>query len=162
MAVKYKEGDRVTVIAREQSAADVKSGMYYPHYAHLSGTILKVYGEEASVLADRDTLPKDVLKRHEESELSERKKYLDRLSEEARRGAAEREKNFSLNYAVLVSVNDLKAAAKTPDEKTAADDARRATARDLDAAEEAYLKSKKKENLDAAEEAYIKSRKNGA
>ncbi|MEI6431394.1 MAG: hypothetical protein WCP07_04350 [bacterium] len=143
MPVKYKQGDRVTVIARDQTAADIKSGMYYPHYAHLTGTVLKVYGEEASVLVDRETLPRDILKRHEESESSERKKYLDRLSEEARRGAAEREKNFALNYAILTSINDLKAAATTPADKSAADEARRATARDLDAAEEAYLNSKK-------------------
>ena len=143
---KFKQNDRVTIIARDQTAADIKSGMYYPHYAHLTGSILKVYGEEASVLADRDTLPKEILKRHEESEKGERQKYLDRLSEEARRGAAEREKSFTLNYAVLVSVNDLKPAAKTPATKEATGketDAQRATTKDLTAAEEAFLKSRK-------------------
>ena len=142
---KFKENDRVTIIAREQTAADIKSGMYFPHYAHLTGSILKVYGEEASVLADRDTLPKEVLKRHEESEKNERQKYLDRLSEEARRGAAEREKGFALNYAVLVSLNDLKPAPKATATKeiAEAEEARRATARDLDKAEEAFLKTRK-------------------
>jgi len=143
---KYKEGDRVAVVAREQTAADIKSGMYYPHYANLHGTILKVYGDEVSVLIDRDVLPAEILKRHEESEKHERQRYLDRLSEDARSKAGQREKNFSLNYPLLVSVQDLKpykgpAPVKpgTASGESPASAAKRVTENDLDAAERAFL-----------------------
>lgn len=105
---KFEPGSHVQVAPREQTSADIKSGLYYPHYANLYGTILKLYGEEASVLVDRDSLPTEVRARHEEGEKAMRQKWLDGLSEEARNRLSAREKEFGLNYAVLVSVNDLK------------------------------------------------------
>lgn len=131
---RFKEGDRVTVAARNQTSADVKSGLYYPHFANLTGTILKVYGEEASVLVDRDTLPDGIRKRHEQNEKVERTKYLDRLSDEVRGRLSEKEKQFSLQYAVLVSLADLKAGKSEPE--------KRVTASDLDTAEEQFLKDR--------------------
>ena len=105
---RFKEGDRVLVVARDSTAADTKSGLYYPHFANLRGRILKVYGEEASVLVDRESLPGDVRLRHEQVESAERTKYLDRLSEEARNRLSQKERDFGLTYAVLVSQNDLR------------------------------------------------------
>lgn len=131
---RFKEGDTVSVVARTQTAADVKSGLYYPHFANLTGTILKVYGEEASVLVDRDTLPEGIRKRHEQNEKAERTKYLDRLSDEARNRLSEKEKQFSLQYAVLVSLGDLKESKAAPE--------KRVTTSDLDAAEEEFLKNR--------------------
>lgn len=107
MAAKLKQGDAVVIASREQTAADVKSGLYYGHYAGLRGTILKLYGEEASIAVDRDSLPSDIRVRHEEGEKGMRQKWLDNLSEEARGRLNEGDKKFALNYAVLVSVNDL-------------------------------------------------------
>lgn len=110
-----KQGDKVIIAAREQTVADAKSGLYYPHFADLRGRILKVYGEEASVLVDTDSLPTEVRVRHEEGEAAERRKYLDRLSETAKNSLSDKEKNFALNYAVLVGVKDLRADdGKTP------------------------------------------------
>jgi ribosomal protein L21E len=135
--VKFKAGDRVTIIEREQTPADQKSGLYYPHFAGLSGAILKVYGEEVSVLVDRETLPSAIRKRHEDNEDHERKRYLDRLSEDAKSKLGQKEKEFSLQYAVLVAVVDLKA------EKPGAT-AKRLSAAELDAAEEEFLKQRQK------------------
>jgi hypothetical protein len=104
----FKSGDHVQVSARDQVAADIKSGLYYRHYANMHGTILKLYGEEASVLVDRESLPAEVRQRHEEGEKAMRKKWLDGLSEEGRNRLNAREKEFGLNYAILVSLNDLK------------------------------------------------------
>jgi ribosomal protein L21E len=104
---KFREGDAVVVASREQSPQDVKSGLYYPHYAGLTGKILKLYGEEASVQVDRESLPADIRVRHEEGEKAMRQKWLDNLSEEARGRVADRERDFALNYAVLVSLADL-------------------------------------------------------
>lgn len=128
---KINPGDTVTITAREQTPADIKSGLYYPHYGNLSGTILKVYGEEASVLVDRETLPSELRKRHEENEKAMKAKWLDGLSDEARNRLTGPEKKFGLNYAILVAVNDL-----------APGEARRSSTNDLDAAEEAFLASR--------------------
>ncbi len=104
----FKNGDHVQVIARDQVAADIKSGLYYRHYANLHGTILKLYGEEASVLVARESLSEEIRARHEAGEKAMRKKWLDGLSEEGRNRLSTREKEFGLNYAILVSLNDLK------------------------------------------------------
>jgi len=147
----FKQGDNVVIATREQTSADVKSGLYYGHFAGLHGTILKVYGEEASVLVDRETLPAPILKRHEGNEKAERGRYLDRLSEVARNSLGEKEKNFALHYAVLVSVKDLSPvkAGKKPAAKPAADAAasaeeggKRLTENELSAAEEAFLRER--------------------
>jgi hypothetical protein len=129
---KINSGDRVRVATREQTSADIKSGLYYPHYGGLSGTILKVYNDEASVLVDREALSPELLKRHEENEKSMKTKWLDGLSDEARNRLTGAEKKFALNYAILVSVEDL-----TPGE------AKRITPEELAAKEEAFLASRK-------------------
>jgi hypothetical protein len=105
-----KQGDTVLIAAREATAGDVKSGLYFAHYANLRGTVLRLYGEEAAVQVDRDSLPPEVRARHEEGEQAMRSRWLDNLSETARTGLSEREKSFALNYAVLVSVADLRPA----------------------------------------------------
>jgi hypothetical protein len=139
----FKEGDRVRVVAREQTNTDIKSGLYYPHFANLRGAILKVYGEEASVLIDRETLSPEVRERHESSETAERKRYLDRLSEDAKGKLGQKEKEFNLAYAILISTNDLQKD-DAPAGETEAERAKRLTTNDLDAAEEAFLAARKK------------------
>lgn len=139
MAHTYQAGDSVSIIARDATAPDTKSGLYYPHFANLRGSILKVYGEEASVLVDRDSLPDEIRTRHIENETAERKKYADRLSETARGGLSDKEKNFPLQYTILVALKDVQL-----DKEGAA---KRLSAKDLEAAEAAFLaerSSKKK------------------
>jgi hypothetical protein len=126
-----KQGEAVVIAAREATPQDVKSGLYYAHYAGLRGTVLKLYGEEASVNVDRDSLPADIRARHEEGEQAMRQKWLDGLSEEARNRLGETGKRFGLNYTVLVSINDLAAAkggASSPAAKPSAADKRAAKA----------------------------------
>ena len=129
---KINSGDTVIIAAREQTTADIKSGLYYPHYAGMSGTILKVYNDEASVLVDRETLPVELRKRHEENEKSMKTKWLDGLSEEARNRLTGAEKKFALNYAILVAVADI-----------APCEAKRITPDELAAKEEEFLASRK-------------------
>jgi hypothetical protein len=129
---KINSGDTVTIAVREQTPADIKSGLYYPHYAGMSGTILKVYDEEASVLVDRDALPMELRKRHEENEKAMKTKWLDGLSEEARNRLTGAEKKFALNYAILVAVADL-----------APGEVKRITPDELAAKEEEFLASRK-------------------
>jgi len=150
----FKQGDAVAIVARDQTSADIKSGLYYPHYAGMRGTILKVYGEEASVLVDRETLPEGILKRHEFNEKAERGRYLDRLSEAARNTLGEKERNFTLNYAVLVALKDLTAvkgggarkAAKADEAGGEAAPTKRLTENELSAAEEAFLRERARQD----------------
>jgi hypothetical protein len=163
----YKTGDTVRIIARDQEPADIKSQLYYPHYAGLKGAILKLYGEEASVLIERETLPAEVRTRHVENERAMRQRWLDGLSEEGRNRLSAKEKEFGLNYAVLVALKDVEPAkpgvdslvssagaetkrparevAKTPaaidpaTAESAAAEAKRVTVTDLDAAEAEFL-----------------------
>ena len=133
----FKEGDAVAVATREQVAADIKSQLYYPHFAGVRGSILKLYGEEASVLVERETLPTEIRTRHVENERASRQRWLDGLSEEGRNRLSAKEKNFSLNYTILVGLKDLVAAPASE-----VDNGKRLTDGDLTAAEEAFLKER--------------------
>lgn len=138
---KFKPGDTVAVMGREQTPADIKSGLYYAHYAGMTGTILKVYGEEASVLVDRESLPNPIRVRHEENEKAQRQRWLDGLSDEARNKLSASEKTFSLNYAILVAVADLGKSKPRPAEAAAAP--KRLTEAEIAAKEAEFLASRK-------------------
>ena len=45
MPAKLEEGSPVRLSDREPTAADVKSGLFYPHYRGLMGTITKLYAD---------------------------------------------------------------------------------------------------------------------
>jgi ribosomal protein L21E len=130
----FKSGDSVQITAREQLNSDIKSGLYYNHYGNLTGTILKVYSnDEVSVLVDRETLTKEMRERHEQNEKAMKQKWLDGLSDEARNRLTTAEKQFGLNYALLVHASDLSIST-----------VKRISQADLDAAEEAALKARTK------------------
>ena len=131
MAHTFQAGDSVCVVVRDATNADTKSGLYYPHFGNLRGTMLKIYGEEGSILIDRDSLPDTIRARHIENEVAERKKYAERLSEVARGSLSDKEKNFPLQYTILIALKDvlLDTEANT----------KRLSAKDLDSAEAAFL-----------------------
>jgi hypothetical protein len=106
--LKFKEGDRVRIVDRAQTPADVKSGLYYNHYRQLSGTIFKIYGkgESAQVALDvaLESLPEDVYLRH----IDTRDQMRRNLTGEARRQSAPgAEHAFHLRYVILVAATDL-------------------------------------------------------
>jgi len=103
-----KQGDRVRIVTRAANAEDAKSGLYYPHYAGLSGTVKHIYSEgEVSVEIDLEALPAEVRARHNSIRDQMKTKWLEGLSEEGRAKLTEREKDFRLRYIVLVSEKDL-------------------------------------------------------
>ena len=108
MAKHLAEGDFVRVAERDTTAADAKTGLYYPHYRGLTGTIAKVYGDGTAAVAVRtESLPDEIRRRHEAGSSAERQRWLDRLSDEARNRLSAAEKRFSLRYTILVAVADL-------------------------------------------------------
>ena len=114
MAKALSAGDTVRVLERAQVQADIKSNMYYPHYAGLTGVIGKVYPDNtASITVDPDSLPPAIRTRHESSTAQMRQKWLDGLSDEARNRLTAAEKKLSLRYAILVAVDDLSPEARS-------------------------------------------------
>lgn len=108
MPKKPVEGDTVRVSDREPVTADTRSGLFYPHYRGLTGTLAKVYGDgTASVTVDLESLPEDARARHEAGVQKTRQKWLDGLSDEARNRLSAAEKKFQLRYTILVSTDDL-------------------------------------------------------
>ena len=108
MAHTYAEGDAVRFADRDATAADTKSGLFYPYYRGLTGTVVKLYSDStAAVAVDTDSLPDDIRKRHQAGTDAMRQKWLDGLSEEGRNKLSAAEKKFSLRYSLLVSVSDL-------------------------------------------------------
>jgi hypothetical protein len=108
---KWKEGDRVRVIAREVTEEDRKSNRYYEHLAGLVGDVEYLYeGDVIGVKIDPATLS-DVTKAvHKEASQRMREKFLSSIGEEQRKTLTAEELNFKVNYSVLVNAADLEKA----------------------------------------------------
>ena len=105
---KFKDGERVRIVAREPGAPDPKAVTYYSFYGNLSGTIIKAYDDLTVALdVDRGSLPDEVRQRHEVSEGGMREKWLGGLGEEELNRLPEKHKQFTLRYTLIVSENDL-------------------------------------------------------
>ena len=105
----YQPMDRVQIIDREATPEDNKKRIFYGHMRGLTGIIRRVYAEEEEIWVevDLDSLPEDVRQRHQETENQMRTKWLDGLSDEARRRLGSAEKQFNLRYSILTSPNHL-------------------------------------------------------
>ena len=152
-ALKY--GDRVRIASREPKEEDAKTGLYYSHFGGLTGSIQKVYSEtEVIVDIELDSLKRDQRRRHDDVRDEMKTKWLEDLSEIGRSRLTEREKDFVLRYAVLISPTDLEKIAARPPKAVPSEEAPtateagstepvvRKTTADLEAAEEAYLREK--------------------
>lgn len=157
----FKEGDRVQIVAREQTNDDIKSRSYYPYMRGLRGTIYRLYNDgRAAVQVDLETLPEAVLTRHTQVQERMKNRWLEGLSEEARSRLTPEEREFHLNYVLLVHTDDLlpeskrSRAAKSetaspvqkahsePPTATNANVPKRKTLKDHEKAEEEFLKSR--------------------
>jgi hypothetical protein len=102
------EGAAVRLADREPNAADNKSGLFYPYYRNLTGTVAKLYADgTATITVDSESLPPEIRARHQSGTDAMRQKWLDGLSDEARNKLSAAEKKFSLRYNLLIGVPDL-------------------------------------------------------
>jgi len=168
VATTFKEGDRVQIVDREATPDDVKSGLFYPHFRGLTGTIQKIYpGQEVAVELETESLPEAIAHRHGDVQEQMKTRWLDGLSEEARNRLSEQELDFRLRYTVLVSLGDL----TTPGKKAGAASTRSASepsapksaaaAPAARATAEPLPPRRTSAELDAAEEAEIQRRLRG-
>ncbi|MHB0912549.1 MAG: hypothetical protein ACYC2Y_03770 [Armatimonadota bacterium] len=138
--MKFKLGDYVKIVEREQTAADVKSGMFYPHFCGLAGTVDRIYDGEVCVDVDLETLPSAMLKRHRDIQDNIKKKWLDGLSQEARNRLSGADKQFKLAYTILVQDADLAGASRPAVSKKA--DEPPLSSEEIEAQELAFLKER--------------------
>ena len=119
------QGDYVQVADREPVSADAKTGLFYPHYRGVTGTLAKVYDDgTAAVTVSPESLPAEIRTRHHAGSEAQRLKWLDSLSDEARNRLSAAEKKFSLRYTILVATSDLSQTdvpADAPERKRSAD-----------------------------------------
>lgn len=144
MAGELKAGDAVQVVDREATPADEKASQFFNYFRNLTGTLERIYDDgKATIVVDNESLPAEILERHKELTEKARSKWLDGLSDEARNRLTPEEKQFNMRYSILVRMEDItKKGAKKPAKKAVASDA--ISQSDLDAAEEAALKARKK------------------
>jgi hypothetical protein len=104
--LRLKEGDSVRICSRPATPQDVKLGLYFNHYSHLTGTIFKIYGKgetaQAAIDIDIESLPEDIAKRHQET----RDSMLRTMNGERTRSNPA-DDNFRLRYVILVAMSDL-------------------------------------------------------
>ncbi len=105
---RIKEGDRVQIRTREQTPDDIKARSFFPYMGGLTGRIHRVYDDQtAAVVIDRDKLPEVVQERHTAAEVRMKERWIASLSDEARARLTPAEKEFHLNYVLLVNLTDL-------------------------------------------------------
>ncbi|HEY3298650.1 MAG TPA: hypothetical protein VGK34_08350 [Armatimonadota bacterium] len=143
--MKFKPGEYVKIIEREQTAADIKNQTFYPYYCGLAGTVDRVYDDLVCLNVDIDTLPDGVKRRHMDIQDSVKQKWLNGLSNEARNRLTAEEKRFQLAYTLLVNEADLEKS-KAPEIKSSkpveAADPKPVTSDDLSEAELAFLRER--------------------
>lgn len=103
-----KAGDRVSIVAREVTLEDDKTGLYRSYFGGLAGTVDRVY-DDGSVCVDVDveSLPAEVRDRHFAMQESERKRWLENLSGEVRSRLTTEQRQLTMSYRILVSKKDI-------------------------------------------------------
>lgn len=157
MPVKFKEGDYVKIITREVSASDMRSRTFFPYFCGLAGTVDKVYDEEICLKVDLDTLPHDILARHNSVQDAIRRKWLDGLSGEARNKLSADEKKFDLAYTMLVQIADLESAKQGEVARAASKVAVKPESKP-ESKKEAPIKAVTSKDLEAKEEEFLHER----
>lgn len=176
-----KAGDKIQVVVREVTTEDQKSGLYYSYFGGLTGTVDRIYDDGfVCVDVDLDSLRTETRERHLAMQETERKKWLDGLSSEARNRLTPEQKQLKLSYKILVSSKDTqpnkggkpnggKNADKSPE--AASDDSpsapkgparapepkMRSSAHAAEHHDEPTAKRASEEDLSKAEEEYLKS-----
>ncbi len=179
-----KAGDRVQVVTRPVTSEDEKTQLYYEYFGGLIGTVERIYDDESvCVSIDLESLTDQMRERHLEMQENERKRWLDSLSDEMRNRLTAEQKQFKMNYNILVSKKDLqlykggdtkpkstdKANAKDASNKETNKEAREASLSHVDAEQSASPQRKKEDSpkrltskdLASAEEEYLRSIQKG-
>ncbi len=101
-------GDHVRIADRTPTQLDKKSGLFFDYYRGLTGIVRKPFkSQEVAVEIEMDCLPEEIRKRHTQTRDQMRQRWLEGLSNDARRKLTPDEKSFDLRYVILISARDL-------------------------------------------------------
>ncbi len=104
----FKIGDKVKIKTREATAEEFEDKTYYNFFGGLTGVVAKDAIDGSYVInIDRESLPSNFLARHKEIEKLEKERWLSGLSEENRRSLTAEQKQYHLDYKLLVKESDL-------------------------------------------------------
>jgi len=105
---KWKEGDRVRIVARPVAEEDLKSSRYYDHMAGLVGTVQNIYSDtEIAVKIDPEFMTKVTAEVQKEATMRMREKFLTNATEEQKKQFTKEEMEFDAHYVQLVQSKDL-------------------------------------------------------
>lgn len=108
---KVKEGDRVRVVTRELTDQDKKVYSFFEHMQGMRGVVENVYStDEVAVKVDLDCLPKVPSDVHKAATKGMRDRFMENVSEEARKQLTKEELEFVPHYMILVRSDDLERA----------------------------------------------------
>jgi hypothetical protein len=108
---RFKEGEKVRIVAREVTDEDRKSGRYFDHMAGLTGVVQNVYGpDEVAVKVDKEGLGAIQRDVHRVATERMREKFLGSISEEQKKQLTPEELRFDAHYMLLVRGSDLEKA----------------------------------------------------
>ncbi len=103
-----RTGDRVSIVTRPVTEDDAVEQLYFEYFGGLTGTVVKIYDNgSVCVNVDLESLRPDFQKRHAELEKLEKERWLNSLSEEAKRNMTAEQKQYKIDYTILVSEKDL-------------------------------------------------------
>ena len=107
----FKTGDRVSIIKRAVTDEDIDNQLYFEYFGGLTGVVVKIY-DDGTICVNIDTysLREDFRKRHTELEKLEKERWLNSLSEEAKRNMTSEQKQYKIDYTILVNEKDLELA----------------------------------------------------
>jgi|LakMenEpi03Aug12_release.lakeMendotaPanAssembly.Ray.scaffolds.fasta_scaffold875965_2 ribosomal protein L21E len=106
--MKYKEGDKVQIVAREVTDKDKKDRRYYSHMAGLTGTVQNIYSEsELAVRIDTAGLTKASKDIHKEATQRMRDTLNKNISEVQKKELTSEELEFETHFMLLVHSEDL-------------------------------------------------------
>jgi ribosomal protein L21E len=105
---KWKEGDRVRIVARPVAEEDLKSSRYYDHMSGLVGTVQNIYSDtEIAVKIDPEFMTKITAEVQKEATMRMREKFLTNATEEQKKQFTKEEMEFDAHYVQLVQSKDL-------------------------------------------------------
>ncbi len=105
---KVKEGDKVRIVGTKSEDTSGLSEKLFPHLVGLEGEVSNRYsGTEVAVQVDLDSLSPEMKKVHAEATNRLRAKFLENVSDEAKKQLSKEELEFTPHYVALVSEADL-------------------------------------------------------
>jgi predicted DNA-binding antitoxin AbrB/MazE fold protein len=106
--MKIKEGDKVRIVKREVTDADLVSNKYYEHMQGLTGVVANIYSkDDIAVQINLEGLSDETRKAVKSATKRMHKKLEEQLSEVQKKELTKEEMEFDVHFVSLISAEDL-------------------------------------------------------